>query len=135
MLDVTPMIRLVKGAYLEPPHVAFPSKRDVDLPYASQGEPLLEAARERQALPYFGTHDMTIVRHLIGRAADTKVSKQQFEIHMLYGIRYREQHTLATEDHVVRCLISYGSQWFFFSSRRRHTRWNCDWSSDVCSSD
>src|SRR6267143_6075123 len=24
---------------------------------------------------------------------------------------------------------------FFFSSRRRHTRWNCDWSSDVCSSD
>ncbi len=118
LLDVTPMIRLVKGAYLEPPHVAFPSKRDVDLQYASQGERLLEAANDGRALPIFGTHDMTIVRHLIGRAAATKVSKQQFEIHMLYGIRSREQHTLAAEDHVVRCLISYGSQWFPWYMRR-----------------
>src|SRR5438309_9088180 len=31
---------------------------------------------------------------------------------------------------IVVCIII-----FFFSSRRRHTRWNCDWSSDVCSSD
>jgi proline dehydrogenase len=118
LLDVTPMIRLVKGAYLEPPHVAFPSKRDVDLQFASQGERLLEAAKDGRALPIFGTHDMTIVRHLIGRAGATKVSKQQFEIHMLYGIRSREQHTLAAEDHVVRCLISYGSQWFPWYMRR-----------------
>ena len=44
LLDLKPMIRLVKGAYLEPPDVAFPSKRDVDQQYVSQGERLLDAA-------------------------------------------------------------------------------------------
>lgn len=118
LLDVNPMIRLVKGAYLEPPHVAFPAKRDVDLQYASQGERLLEAAKDGRALPIFGTHDMTIVRHLVSRAESTKVAKGQFEVHMLYGIRSSDQRTLAAEGHSVRCLISYGSQWFPWYMRR-----------------
>ena len=118
LLDLNPMIRLVKGAYLEPPHVAFPSKREVDIQYASQGERLLESARDGRALPIFGTHDMTIVRHLVSRAASLKLSKQQFEIHMLYGIRSSDQRTLAAEGHAVRCLISYGSQWFPWYMRR-----------------
>ena len=118
LLDINPMIRLVKGAYLEPPHVAFPAKRDVDLQYASQGERLLEASRDGLALPIFGTHDMTIVRHLVSRAAKLKLSKDRFEIHMLYGIRSADQRTLAAEGHTVRCLISYGSQWFPWYMRR-----------------
>jgi len=118
LLDLNPMIRLVKGAYLEPPHVAFPSKREVDIQYASQGERLLESARDGRALPIFGTHDMTIVRHLVSRATSLKLSKQQFEIHMLYGIRSSDQRTLAAEGHAVRCLISYGSQWFPWYMRR-----------------
>lgn len=118
LLDLKPMIRLVKGAYLEPPHVAFPSKRDVDLQYASQGERLLEAARDGRALPIFGTHDMTIVRHLVARAAALKLSKQQFEVHMLYGIRSSDQRALASDGHSVRCLISYGDQWFPWYMRR-----------------
>src|SRR6188508_2351540 len=77
LLDLNPMIRLVKGAYLEPPHVAYPAKRDVDLQYASQGEKLLEAARDGRATPIFGTHDMTIVKHLVSRAAALKVAKKQ----------------------------------------------------------
>jgi len=118
LLDLKPMIRLVKGAYLEPPHVAFPSKRDVDLQFASQGERLLEAARDGRAMPIFGTHDMTIVRHLVARAAALKVAKGQFEVHMLYGIRSSDQRTLAADGHAVRCLISYGSQWFPWYMRR-----------------
>ena len=118
LLDLHPMIRLVKGAYLEPPHVAFPSKRDVDLQYASLGERLLEAARDGRALPIFGTHDMTIVRHLVSRAAALKLSKHQFEVHMLYGIRSSDQRALASEGHAVRCLISYGNQWFPWYMRR-----------------
>ena len=118
LLDLNPMIRLVKGAYLEPPHVAYPAKRDVDLQYASLGERLLEAARDGRALPIFGTHDMTIVRHLVGRAAILKLSKQQFEVHMLYGIRASDQRTLAADGHTVRCLISYGNQWFPWYMRR-----------------
>jgi proline dehydrogenase len=118
LLDLKPMIRLVKGAYLEPPHVAYPAKRDVDLQYASQGERLLEAARDGRALPIFGTHDMTIVRHLVGRAGTLKLAKDKYEVHMLYGIRASDQRTLASEGHAVRCLISYGSQWFPWYMRR-----------------
>jgi proline dehydrogenase len=118
LLDLKPMIRLVKGAYLEPPHVAFPAKRDVDLQYVSQGERLLDAAREGRALPIFGTHDMTIVRHLIGRAAALKVPRDGYEVHMLYGIRASDQRGLAIEGHTVRCLISYGNQWFPWYMRR-----------------
>ena len=118
LLDLNPMIRLVKGAYLEPPHVAYPAKRDVDLQYASQGEKLLEAARDSRATPIFGTHDMTIVKHLVSRAAALKVAKKQFEVHMLYGIRSSDQRALAADGHAVRCLISYGSQWFPWYMRR-----------------
>ena len=118
LLDLNPMIRLVKGAYLEPPHVAYPAKRDVDLQYASQGEKLLEAARDSRATPIFGTHDMTIVKHLVSRAAAIKVAKKQFEVHMLYGIRSSDQRALAADGHAVRCLISYGSQWFPWYMRR-----------------
>ena len=118
LLDVNPMIRLVKGAYLEPPHVAYPAKRDVDLQYASLGERLLEASRDGRALPIFGTHDMTIVRHLVARGSALKLAKNQYEVHMLYGIRASDQRSLASEGHVVRCLISYGSQWFPWYMRR-----------------
>ena len=118
LLDLKPMIRLVKGAYLEPPDVAFPSKRDVDVQYVSQGERLLDAAHEGRAIPIFGTHDMTIVGHLVARAAARKVPPGAFEVHMLYGIRSSDQRALAAEGHAVRCLISYGSQWFPWYMRR-----------------
>jgi proline dehydrogenase len=116
--DVRPMIRLVKGAYAEPPHVAFPAKRDVDLAYVSLAERLLDAAVKEAAVPIFGTHDMTIVRHLIGRAGQMKLPKKRYEIHMLYGIRAADQRALASEGHAVRCLISYGAQWFPWYMRR-----------------
>jgi proline dehydrogenase len=118
LLDVKPIIRLVKGAYAEPPHVAYPSKRDVDLKYVSIGERLLDAASKGQAHPIFGTHDLTIVHHLIKRAGQIGLKPGQYEIHMLYGIRMGEQERLAAEGHAVRCLISYGAQWFPWYMRR-----------------
>lgn len=118
LMDLRPMIRLVKGAYAEPPHVAYPSRRDVDLQYMANGERLLQAAQQGQALPIFGTHDMAIVRQLISRASALKLPERRYEIHMLYGIRTSEQKALAAEGHAVRCLISYGEQWFPWYMRR-----------------
>lgn len=118
LMDLRPMIRLVKGAYAEPPHVAFPAKRDVDLQYMANGERLLQASQQGQALPIFGTHDLSIVRQLIGRASALKLPQNRYEIHMLYGIRTTDQKSLAAEGHVVRCLISYGEQWFPWYMRR-----------------
>jgi proline dehydrogenase len=118
LLELNPMIRLVKGAYAEPPHVALPSKRDVDLAFASLGEGLLEAAQRGVGLPILGTHDMALVRHLISRASALKLAKDRFEIHMLYGIRSSDQAALSASGHSVRCLISYGDQWFPWYMRR-----------------
>lgn len=118
LLPIKPAIRLVKGAYAEPANVAFPAKKDTDTQYVSLGERLLEAARVGEAFPVFGTHDMTIVQHLVARAAALGVAPGKFEVHMLYGIRSAEQRALAAQGHAVRCLISYGSNWFPWYMRR-----------------
>jgi proline dehydrogenase len=118
LMDVKPIIRLVKGAYAEPPDIAFPVKKDVDLNYIAISERLLDAASRGSATPIFGTHDLTIIQHLIGRATQVKLDRSAYEIHMLYGIRMAEQRRLATEGHKVRCLISYGAQWFPWYMRR-----------------
>jgi len=118
LLPLKPAIRLVKGAYAEPASVAFPAKRDTDAQYVALGERLLAAAREGQAVPVFGTHDMQIVNHLVAKAATLGVSPGQFEVHMLFGIRTSEQRALASQGHAVRCLVSYGSNWFPWYMRR-----------------
>jgi proline dehydrogenase len=118
LLPLEPAIRLVKGAYAEPADIAFPDKQDTDAQYVSLGERLLDAARSGSALPVFGTHDMTIVNHLVSRASTAGLSAQQYEVHMLYGIRSSEQRGLAARGHAVRCLISYGNNWFPWYMRR-----------------
>lgn len=118
LLRIRPAIRLVKGAYAEPADVAFPAKKDTDAQFVSLAERLLEAARSGDAFPVFGTHDMTIVHHLVERAAATGVAAGRFEVHMLYGIRAAEQRALAAQGHAVRCLISYGNNWFPWYMRR-----------------
>jgi proline dehydrogenase len=118
LLSVQPWVRLVKGAYAEPAEVAFPSKKDVDKQYLSLSQRLLEAAAADSAFPVFGTHDMDIVRQVVTRAARLNVAPGGYEIHMLYGIRSAEQRALAGEGRVVRCLISYGNQWFPWYMRR-----------------
>ena len=118
LLPLRPTIRLVKGAYAEAPHVAFPAKRDTDLAYYDLASRLLEAAAARQALPIFGTHDMSLVERIVTKASSLGVANGGYEIHMLYGIRMAEQKALAQRSRVVKTLISYGSSWFPWYMRR-----------------
>jgi len=118
LLPLKPAIRLVKGAYAEAPHVAFPVKRDVDLAYYALAETLLAAGAGGQALPVFGTHDMGLIERIAARAATLGVAKGKWELHMLYGIRSSDQQALAAQGQTVRCLISYGSAWFAWYMRR-----------------
>jgi proline dehydrogenase len=118
LMEVKPIIRIVKGAYAEPPHIAFQAKKDVDLSFVTIGERLLEAATRGEATPIFGTHDLTIVQHMLTRATQLKLPRGACEVHMLYGIRSAEQRRLAAEGHAVRCLISYGEKWFPWYMRR-----------------
>jgi proline dehydrogenase len=118
LLHLNPIVRLVKGAYAEPPHVAFPAKRETDLAYYDLAGTLLEAAAGGRALPVFGSHDIPLLRRIVGRAEQLGVAKGKYEIHMLYGIKMEEQRALAREGHTVATLISYGSAWFPWYMRR-----------------
>lgn len=118
LMEVKPIIRVVKGAYAEPAHIAFQSKKEVDLNFVAISERLLEASARGEATLVMGTHDLTIVQHLLARAAQLKLPRDACEVHMLYGIRSAEQRRLAGEGYSVRCLISYGEKWFPWYMRR-----------------
>jgi proline dehydrogenase len=118
LLPLRPIIRLVKGAYAEPPSVAFPRKRDVDHAFVELSRTLMTAAAGDGAFPIFGTHDMNIVARLVDMAAEAGVRDGQYEIHMLYGIRAADQTRLAAQGRAVKTLISYGSAWFPWYMRR-----------------
>jgi len=118
LLPLAPAIRLVKGAYAEPPQVAFPAKGDTDRAYYELGSRLLAAAAGGGAYPVFGSHDLPLVGRMIARARELGVKDGAYEIHMLYGIRSAEQQALAAEGRVVRTLISYGRSWFPWYMRR-----------------
>jgi proline dehydrogenase len=118
LLPLSPAIRLVKGAYREPPEVAFPKKSDTDAAYFALADRLLQAAAKGGAFPVFGTHDLGLIGRIRERAQALRVPKGGFEIHMLYGIKTADQRALQNAGAAVRCLISYGTQWFPWYVRR-----------------
>jgi proline dehydrogenase len=119
LLPLRPAIRLVKGAYNEPPQVAFANKPEVDENYFALGCGLLRALQagtcQRAA---FGTHDVTLIRRLAEFAASLQVPKQNFEVEMLYGIQRAEQERLAQAGHRSVVLVAYGTFWYPWFVRR-----------------
>ena len=118
LLSLAPAIRVVKGAYNEPPDVAFPKKRDVDAAYAVLAGRLLERVAAGGARVVFGTHDLDLIERLRARALALGVPGGGYEVHMLYGIRAAAQRALAQQGVPVRVLISYGTHWFPWYMRR-----------------
>lgn len=112
-------IRLVKGAYLEPDHVAYPRKADVDENFFKLCVRLLQPdALASGCLLHIGTHDMVLVERLRAWIAANRVPASAYEFAMLYGIRRPDQRTLASEGQRLRVLISYGEYWFPWYMRR-----------------
>jgi proline dehydrogenase len=118
LMPLKPVIRLVKGAYDEPKTVAFEKKRDTDNAYYGLASQLLDGARTGSCSPVFGTHDLALIARIVGRAAATDVGKDQYQIHMLYGIRDSAQRSLVAEGHIVKTLVSYGAAWYRWYMRR-----------------
>jgi len=112
-------IRVVKGAYQEPPDVAMPSKADVDASFFQLCDRMLaNDARAAGAWVTIGTHDRTLISALARRAQERGVPKDGYEFAMLYGIQPSEQQRLAAAGHRIRILISYGESWFPWYMRR-----------------
>jgi proline dehydrogenase len=106
--------RLVKGAYLEPPEVAFPEKTKVDEAYVQEAKELLQ----RGFYPALATQDGKIIQELNAFVAEHKIDKSKFEYQMLYGVRRDLQESLAAEGYNVRVYIPFGDSWYPYFTRR-----------------
>jgi proline dehydrogenase len=119
LLPLRPSIRLVKGAYSEPPKIAYPKKQDVDENYFSLAETMMAAqAAGRCVRAAFGTHDVKLIRRLAEHAARNGFPKNNFEVQMLYGIQREEQERLAREGYRSAVLVAYGTYWYPWFVRR-----------------
>lgn len=110
-------VRLVKGAYLEPPTIAYRSKRDVDAAYARLLDAYFDHMTEGGWLAV-ATHDGRMVRATLRAAAARSAPGDRFEFQMLYGIRADMQRALREQGHRVRVYVPYGSHWYPYLMRR-----------------
>ena len=112
-------IRIVKGAYLEPPSVAFPKKADVDENFYKLCCRLLaEDARRAGGLLHIATHDPVLADRLAAYVDQQKVPPSAYEYAMLYGIQRALQQRLVRPGRPLRVLIAYGEYWFPWYMRR-----------------
>jgi proline dehydrogenase len=107
-------VRLCKGAYLEPPEIAFPDKKDVDQNYMQLMERLLLQGN----YPGIATHDESIINHALRFIAREPISPDRFEFQMLYGVRRDLQTRLRQQGFNMRVYIPFGTQWYPYLMRR-----------------
>jgi proline dehydrogenase len=114
LLPLSPNLRLVKGAYLEPEQVAYPRKTDVDAVY----EKLLERMLEAGGHTAVATHDDRMIEHAIRFANAHGIARDRFEFQMLYGVRPQLQLDLARRGYTVLVATPYGPEWYPYLMRR-----------------
>jgi proline dehydrogenase len=119
LLPLGPAVRIVKGAYLEPPAVAYPKKSDVDESFYTLCVRLLsDDAQKAGALLHIATHDVPLADRLAGYIDQHRIPTSAYEFAMLYGIQRSQQQRLAATGRRLRVLISYGEYWFPWYMRR-----------------
>jgi proline dehydrogenase len=114
LLPLRPNLRIVKGAYLEPPEIALSDKRDVDAAYVR----LVERALRAGAYVAVATHDERIIRHVRELAGREDIADDRFEFQMLYGVRSALQRQLVAEGCTVLVATPYGPDWYPYLMRR-----------------
>ena len=107
-------IRICKGAYNEPPEVAYPDKKDVDANYVKVMQLLLASGT------YHGiaTHDPKMIDATVDFASREGIGKDKFEFQMLFGVRRDLQRQLARDGYNVRIYVPYGKHWYPYFMRR-----------------
>ncbi len=118
MLDINPEIRIVKGAYKEPPEIVFKKKSDVDENFFVCAGRLMTETRNKKVRPVFATHDEKLIKRITEEAGLTGIDKSKFEFQMLYGIKTNLQKRLAEDGYKFRVLIAYGESWYPWYMRR-----------------
>jgi proline dehydrogenase len=119
LIPLGPTVRIVKGAYLEPPAIAYPKKSDVDEAFFKLCTRLMAPdAQQTGSLVHIATHDVALADRLLAYIRQQNVPKSSYEFAMLYGIQRNQQLKLARDGQRLRVLISYGEYWFPWYMRR-----------------
>ena len=118
LVALKPAIRLVKGAYAEPPTIAFAAKKEVDANYLALCVLMLPEVRQGRLRLVLATHDTDMVAKVWRFGQALGMERKQLEVAMLYGIRTDEQLRLARDGFAVRDLIAYGDAWYAWYLRR-----------------
>jgi len=122
-------IRLVKGAYLEPPEIAYPKKKGTDLAFDDLTYMMLDHAKNEESpavsedgrwppVTAAGTHDEVRINNAIAYAEANGIPKEKLEIQMLHGIRRDLQQKLTEEGYPVRIYVPFGTEWYPYFMRR-----------------
>ena len=112
-------IRLCKGAYKEPPNIAFPLKADVDANYVKLMQIYLDdSSRGTGAYIGVATHDDKMINATKQFVAARNIAKDRFEFQMLYGIRPQAQEQLVADGYKMRVYVPYGTEWYPYFMRR-----------------
>ena len=107
-------VRLCKGAYQEPPAVAFPDKKDVDATYVKCMHTLMSTGN----YPGLATHDERIITEAKRYAKEKGIAPSKYEFQMLYGVRRDLQDQLVSEGYNMRVYVPFGTQWYPYLMRR-----------------
>ncbi len=107
-------VRLCKGAYAEPVHLAHQRRRAVDDAYARAAETLLVSGTE----PRFATHDHTLIAAIKERAARLARPRESYEFQTLFGIRPAMQDALVTDGYRLCVYVPFGRRWYAYFTRR-----------------
>lgn len=107
-------VRLCKGAYLEPPEVAYQQKAEVDASYVR----LLERLLSEGNYPAIATHDPAMIEHARRYVRRRGIPNAAWEFQLLYGVRRDLQERLAAQGYNVRCYIPFGTEWYPYFTRR-----------------
>jgi proline dehydrogenase len=107
-------VRLCKGAYNEPPAVAFPKKRDVDQNYLK----LMKLLLDKGTYPAIASHDEIILGEAFRYVRERKIAPENFEFQMLYGIRTDLQQRIIDLGYRLRVYVPYGDAWYPYFMRR-----------------
>ena len=114
MLFRSARVRLVKGAYKEPPSVAYQQKADVDTAYVRLMKMLLDGGM----YPAIATHDEAILQQTRTYALERGIAPDRYEFQMLYGIRRDLQASLVSLGFRMRVYVPFGREWFPYFMRR-----------------
>jgi proline dehydrogenase len=114
LLPLSPNLRFVKGAYLEPPEIVYGDKADVDETYFR----LVETALRGGAYAAIATHDETLIERCLRFAEREGIGRDRFELQMLFGVRPALQLDLVRRGYKVLVATPYGPQWYPYLMRR-----------------